>query len=94
MHPARCPADIRRGDLRFGGYADSLGIPADLITLGKIIGGGMPVGALTGPNKYMEKLAPLGGVYQAGTLSGNPVSLAAGSATLEILSPVIERGKR
>jgi len=72
--------------LRFGGYADSLGIDADLVTLGKIIGGGMPVGALAGPRELMENLAPLGGVYQAGTLSGNPVSLAAGIATLELLS--------
>ena len=62
------------------------GIDADLITLGKIIGGGMPVGALAGSRELMESLAPLGGVYQAGTLSGNPVSLAAGIATLEMLS--------
>ncbi len=72
--------------LRYGGYGDLLGIRADLITLGKIIGGGMPVGALCGPKKIMAALAPLGGVYQAGTLSGNPVSLAAGIATLEILA--------
>ena len=71
---------------RFGGYGDGLGIQADLDTLGKIIGGGMPVGALAGPRRIMEALAPLGGVYQAGTLSGNPVSLAAGIATLDILS--------
>ena len=72
--------------LRFGGYGDMLGVDADLITLGKIIGGGMPVGALAGSSELMESLAPLGGVYQAGTLSGNPVSLAAGIATLELLS--------
>jgi glutamate-1-semialdehyde 2,1-aminomutase len=72
--------------LRFGGYGDMLGIDADLITLGKIIGGGMPVGAVAGSRELMESLAPLGGVYQAGTLSGNPVSLAAGIATLELLS--------
>jgi glutamate-1-semialdehyde 2,1-aminomutase len=72
--------------LRFGGYGDSLGIDADLITLGKIIGGGMPVGAVAGSREIMQSLAPLGGVYQAGTLSGNPVSLAAGIATLELLS--------
>ena len=72
--------------LRFGGYGDSLGIDADLITLGKIIGGGMPVGAVAGSRELMENLAPLGGVYQAGTLSGNPVSLAAGIATLDLLS--------
>ena len=72
--------------LRYGGYAHALGIPADLTCLGKIIGGGMPVGAVLGRRKYMEALAPLGQVYQAGTLSGNPVSLAAGIATLKILS--------
>jgi glutamate-1-semialdehyde 2,1-aminomutase len=72
--------------LRYGGYGDMLGIQADLVTLGKIIGGGMPVGALIGPKKTMQALAPLGGVYQAGTLSGNPISLAAGLATLEQLA--------
>jgi glutamate-1-semialdehyde 2,1-aminomutase len=71
--------------LRFGGYGDSLGIPADLITLGKIIGGGMPVGALVGPKQLMQHLAPVGNVYQAGTLSGNPVTMAAGNATLSLL---------
>ena len=72
--------------LRFGGYGDGLDIPADIITLGKIIGGGMPVGALAGSREIMQSLAPLGGVYQAGTLSGNPVSLAAGQATLDLLA--------
>ncbi len=67
---------------RFGGYGDRLGIAADLLTLGKIIGGGMPLGALAGPRDLMRQLAPEGPVYQAGTLSGNPVSLAAGLATL------------
>jgi glutamate-1-semialdehyde 2,1-aminomutase len=71
--------------LRFGGYGDALGIPADLITVGKIIGGGMPVGALLGPQQVMKNLAPLGNVYQAGTLSGNPVAMAAGKATLALL---------
>ncbi len=70
---------------RFGTYSDTLGVAADLLTLGKIIGGGMPVGAVVGPRSIMEELAPLGGVYQAGTLSGNPVSLAAGIATLQAL---------
>ena len=70
---------------RFGGYADSLGIAADLVTLGKIVGGGMPVGAVAGRRALMELLAPVGGVYQAGTLSGNPVALAAGIATLRRL---------
>ncbi len=71
--------------LRFGGYGDSLGIEADLVTLGKIIGGGMPVGAVVGPKKHMDQLAPLGKVYQAGTLSGNPVAMASGKATLDLL---------
>jgi glutamate-1-semialdehyde 2,1-aminomutase len=71
---------------RFGSYADGLGIAADLVTLGKIVGGGMPVGAVVGPRRLMELLAPVGGVYQAGTLSGNPVALAAGIATLRELA--------
>ncbi|MDR0306551.1 MAG: glutamate-1-semialdehyde 2,1-aminomutase [Chitinispirillales bacterium] len=72
--------------LRFGGYYQIAGVIPDLVTLGKIIGGGMPVGALVGRRDLMENLAPQGGVYQAGTLSGNPVSLAAGIETLRILS--------
>ncbi|BCB25354.1 glutamate-1-semialdehyde 2,1-aminomutase [Sulfurimicrobium lacus] len=61
------------------------GIKPDLTTLGKVIGGGMPVGAFGGRRDIMEKLAPLGPVYQAGTLSGNPVAVAAGLATLKLL---------
>lgn len=61
------------------------GIVPDLTTLGKVIGGGMPVGAFGGRRDIMEKLAPLGPVYQAGTLSGNPVAVAAGLATLKLL---------
>ncbi len=72
--------------LHFGGYYQLLGITPDLVTLGKIIGGGMPVGAVVGPGRMMRNLAPEGQVYQAGTLSGNPVSLAAGIETLKILS--------
>lgn len=68
-----------------GGAQRALGLRADLTTFGKIIGGGLPVGALGGARKIMEKLAPLGPVYQAGTLSGNPVAMAAGSATLALL---------
>ncbi|MEE2887059.1 MAG: glutamate-1-semialdehyde 2,1-aminomutase [Planctomycetota bacterium] len=68
-----------------GGAAELYDIRPDLVTFGKIIGGGMPVGAFAGPASYFEHLAPLGGVYQAGTLSGNPVAMAAGLATLEIL---------
>jgi glutamate-1-semialdehyde 2,1-aminomutase len=69
-----------------GGAQALYGIRPDLTTLGKIIGGGMPVGAFGGRRDVMERLAPLGPVYQAGTLSGNPVSMAAGLATLELLS--------
>jgi len=61
-------------------------IKPDLTTLGKIIGGGMPVGAFGGAHKIMSSLAPVGSVYQAGTLSGNPVAMAAGYKTLELLS--------
>lgn len=71
--------------LHFGAYWQTIGIEPDLFTLGKIIGGGMPVGALVGKTETMDQLSPMGAVYQAGTLSGNPVSLAAGKATLEIL---------
>ena len=62
------------------------GIDADLICLGKVIGGGMPVGAFGGKREIMEHIAPLGPVYQAGTLSGNPVAMAAGLATLNLIS--------
>ncbi|MEN9477168.1 MAG: hypothetical protein RLZZ300_1309, partial [Pseudomonadota bacterium] len=61
------------------------GITPDLTTLGKIIGGGMPVGAFGGKREIMEKIAPLGPVYQAGTLSGNPIATAAGLATLKLI---------
>ncbi len=66
------------------GAVGRFNIDADLITLGKVIGGGMPVGAFGGKRAVMESLAPLGPVYQAGTLSGNPVAMAAGLATLEL----------
>ena len=62
------------------------GIKPDLTTLGKVLGGGMPVGAFGGDRKIMEFLAPLGPVYQAGTLSGNPVAMAAGLKTLELIA--------
>ncbi|MFN4290382.1 MAG: glutamate-1-semialdehyde 2,1-aminomutase [Permianibacter sp.] len=66
-----------------GGVQAKYGITPDLTTLGKVIGGGMPVGAFGGKRAIMEKLSPLGPVYQAGTLSGNPVAMAAGLVTLE-----------
>ena len=68
-----------------GGAAELLGISPDLATFGKVIGGGMPVGAFGGPRRIMSRLAPDGDTYQAGTLSGNPVAMAAGLATLELL---------
>ncbi|MAC33728.1 MAG: glutamate-1-semialdehyde-2,1-aminomutase [Haliea sp.] len=73
---------------RFGlqGAQGFYDIEADLTCLGKVIGGGMPVGAFGGKRDIMEHIAPLGPVYQAGTLSGNPVAMAAGLATLEVIS--------
>jgi glutamate-1-semialdehyde 2,1-aminomutase len=68
-----------------GGAAALYGIEPDLATYGKVIGGGMPVGAYGGSRELMEQLSPLGPVYQAGTLSGNPVAMAAGIATLKTL---------
>jgi glutamate-1-semialdehyde 2,1-aminomutase len=69
-----------------GGAAELYGITPDLATFGKVIGGGMPVGAFGGPRRIMARLAPDGDTYQAGTLSGNPVAMAAGLATLELLA--------
>ncbi len=68
-----------------GGAQEYFGIRADLVTYGKIIGGGMPVGAYGGRREIMEMVAPLGPVYQAGTLSGNPVAMAAGLAQLSMI---------
>ena len=68
-----------------GGALELYGVDADLVTLGKIIGGGLPCGAFGGKRRFMELLAPLGPVYQAGTLSGNPLAMAAGLATVRYL---------
>ncbi|MCA8962086.1 MAG: glutamate-1-semialdehyde 2,1-aminomutase [Planctomycetes bacterium] len=68
-----------------GGVQGLFGIDPDLTTLGKIVGGGLPVGAIAGPATLMTQLSPVGPIYQAGTLSGNPLSVAAGLATLRIL---------
>ena len=72
--------------LAFGGAQERFGIEADLVTYGKIIGAGMPVGAFGGKREIMEVIAPVGHVYQAGTLSGNPVAMAAGLAQLQYLN--------
>ena len=69
-----------------GGVQQAFGVTPDLTTLGKIIGGGLPVGAFGGRREIMESIAPTGPVYQAGTLSGNPLAMAAGLAVLEALS--------
>lgn len=69
----------------YGGAQELFGVTPDMTTLGKIIGGGLPVGAFGGRREIMEKLSPSGGVYQAGTLSGNPLAMSAGIATLNIL---------
>src|SRR5690554_456014 len=70
---------------KFGGAQDYFGIEADIICMGKVIGGGMPVGAYAGKAEIMDLVAPLGGVYQAGTLSGSPIAMACGLATLKEL---------
>jgi len=69
-----------------GGAQAYYGVTPDLSTLGKVIGGGLPVGAFGGRRDIMEQIAPLGPIYQAGTLSGNPISMAAGLKTLELIS--------
>lgn len=71
--------------LSFGGATERFGLKPDLVTLGKVLGGGLPAAAYGGRREVMEQVAPLGPVYQAGTLSGNPLAMAAGLATLEIL---------
>jgi glutamate-1-semialdehyde 2,1-aminomutase len=68
-----------------GGEAQRSGVTGDLVVLGKILGGGLPAAAVAGPRELLELLAPVGQVYQAGTLSGNPLAVAAGLATLALL---------
>ena len=70
---------------KFGGAQELLGVEADITCLGKVIGGGFPVGAYGARNEIMEQVAPLGGMYQAGTLSGNPIAMAGGISTLKEL---------
>ena len=71
--------------LAFGGAQEALNVKADLVTFGKVIGGGLPVGAFAGPNEIMNYLSPRGNVYQAGTLSGNPLAMRAGLKTLQLI---------
>lgn len=71
--------------LAFGGAQEIYGVKADLVTYGKVIGGGLPVGAFAGTNEVMDCLAPKGAVYQAGTLSGNPLAMRAGLSTLQFI---------
>ncbi|MEW6072908.1 MAG: glutamate-1-semialdehyde 2,1-aminomutase [Planctomycetota bacterium] len=70
-----------------GGYQELTAVRPDLVTLGKVIGGGLPIGAYAGPAALLARVSPAGDVYQAGTLSGNPLAVAAGRATLEALTP-------
>ena len=72
-----------------GGACERLGVRPDLVTFGKVIGGGLPVGAFGGRADVLDRIAPAGPIYQAGTLSGNPVAMAAGVATLEGLTPAV-----
>ena len=73
--------------IAYGGARERFGVTADLTTLGKVIGGGLPVAVYGGRRDLMENIAPAGSVYQAGTLSGNPLAMAAGIATLRALTP-------
>jgi glutamate-1-semialdehyde 2,1-aminomutase len=77
--------------IALGGARERFGVTADLTTLGKVIGGGLPAAAYGGRRDLMEQVAPIGAVYQAGTLSGNPLAMAAGAATLTALTPAMHR---
>ena len=77
-----------------GGAQELPGVSADLTMLGKVIGGGLPAAAYGGPRELMERIAPAGDVYQAGTLSGNPLAVAAGLATLALLDAPPTRASR
>jgi glutamate-1-semialdehyde 2,1-aminomutase len=81
-----CDEVITGFRLRYGSIAQQMGVTPDLLMLGKIIGGGMPIGAVAGRAELMDLLAPVGPVYQAGTLSGNPISVRAGLETLRLLA--------
>jgi len=81
-----CDEVISGFRLRYGSIAEEMGVAPDLIMLGKIIGGGLPIGAVAGRAELMDLLAPAGPVYQAGTLSGNPISVRAGIETLKLLA--------
>ena len=69
-----------------GGAAELYNVIPDLFTFGKVIGGGLPIGAYGGKKEFMEQVAPSGPVYQAGTLSGNPIAVTAGIETLKLLT--------
>ncbi len=90
MPPARCWSSTRSSAVSGSPAAEprsSIGVTPDLTILGKIIGGGLPAAAYGGPRALMERIAPAGDVYQAGTLSGNPLAVAAALATLDQLDP-------
>ena len=78
--------------IAYGGAAERFGVTPDLTALGKVIGGGLPVAAYGGARKFMEHIAPTGPVYQAGTLSGNPLAMAGGLATLRALTREVHDG--
>jgi glutamate-1-semialdehyde 2,1-aminomutase len=77
--------------IAYGGARERFGVVPDLTALGKVIGGGLPVAAYGGSRKIMEQIAPVGSVYQAGTLSGNPLAMAGGLATLRALTPELHQ---